>query len=87
MSLKIVEQLDLWKAPAKDHPELTLKMINFVNQHRDLHKMAESLRQQRNDLNHAGFTENAAQLERADRFGKQLKNLLTRAENILKNQH
>lgn len=87
MSLKIVEQLDLWKAPAKDHPELTLKMINFVNQHRDLHKMAESLRQQRNDLNHAGFTENAAQLERADRFGKELKNLLTRAENILKNQH
>ena len=83
LSLKIVNREECWKSPACDSPELTMKMIGFIQRHGDLYKTVESLRQLRNDINHAGFCDDYTPIEKADRFAKQLNRLIAQTQGSI----
>lgn len=80
----IRETPSLWHKPSKDNPELALKMVEFVLNHKDLDKTGSALQLLRNDLNHAGFGKDKKPLKQAGQFGKDLRKWLVKTEEVLK---
>ena len=80
----IVDTPSLWQEPSKAHPELALKMVKVIRGHKDLDKIGSALQPIRNDLNHAGFGKDKKPLKKADQFAKDLKRLLEKTKEALR---
>jgi hypothetical protein len=74
---------DKWGEDGKKDPALTRKIIDFILAHKGLSKAVERIRDRRNDLNHAGFSENGLRVERAARFSTDLHQTLIEVEAVL----
>jgi len=65
---------DGWKPVAKEHPDLTRRLLEFFQARPRLARIYADLTQFRNDLNHAGFIANPTD---ADRFSSKLEQLIS----------
>jgi CRISPR-associated Csx2 family protein len=80
----LIETPELWYKPSQENPDTALKIINFILNHKGLDKIGHELQPIRNDLNHAGFGKQKRPLNKADQFAKDLKRLLAKTEEMLK---
>jgi CRISPR-associated Csx2 family protein len=80
----LIETPALWHKPSKEHPDITLKITNFILEHTGMDKIGHELQPIRNDLNHAGFGNKKRTLQKADLFAKNLKKLLAETEKMVK---
>ncbi len=80
---KLIRKEDQWRAPAKDHRELTHRFIEIYEKRPELVKSADSLGQLRNDMNHAGFGPQAKKVKDADLFRKKLEEAIASMESYL----
>lgn len=79
LAKKIVDCPLQWHKPAADHREMTLRMITFIRRHEGLSTLMDRVKARRDDLNHAGFTDNALSVHRSGSFGTQLRELAQEA--------
>jgi len=70
-----------WKPPACKYPELVTKMVEEICKHSGIQATMDKLSAKRNDLNHAGTTEDAE--KSASQFGRELKALVDEVEKAL----
>lgn len=75
-----------WQEPSKGCPDLALNMVSFILAHKDLDKIGSALQPIRNDLNHAGFGKDKKPLKKADQFAKDLKRLLEKTKEALRDR-
>lgn len=73
-----------WHPPAGNDPTTTLKMIECVRRYPELPKFLDQTRTYRNDLNHAGFNQNALKVEDSERFARRLETILDGVEAVLR---
>ena len=78
-----VDEPRKWGEDGRKDLELTRKMIHFISAHKGLSKAVALIRERRNDLNHAGFSENSLKAERAGRFSSDLQKALSDVEAVL----
>jgi CRISPR-associated DxTHG motif protein len=74
----------LWHKPSKEYPDITMKFINFILEHKGMDKIGHDLQPIRNDLNHAAFGKKKRTLKKVDQFAKDLKRLLCETEEMVK---
>lgn len=82
-----LEQPD-WNNPARGNPEKTKAVLALLQSYPELAKVFETLRDYRNDLNHAAFVEKKKNKKKqapieAERFPAKLAELLTRVESVI----
>jgi CRISPR-associated Csx2 family protein len=80
----LTETPALWHKPSKEYPDITLKIIDFILEHKGMDKIGQELQPIRNDLNHAGFGRKKRTLKKADQFAKDLRRLLTQTDEMVK---
>jgi CRISPR-associated Csx2 family protein len=83
VSRKWVDDPCKWGDEGRKDPALTRKMIDCILAHGELHRTVERIRDRRNDLNHAGFTDNGLRVDRARRFSEDLQECLIGVETVL----
>lgn len=66
-----------WKEPAKSNIEITKKLIGFYKTNKELVEIYKNLSKDRNDLNHAGHTNNPMS---ADKFSSKLVDYIQETE-------
>lgn len=77
---KIVECPSAWHEPAAKYTESTRRMIAMILKHERLAPLMEKVKARRDDLNHAGFTDNALSVRRSESFGRELRELVIEAQ-------
>jgi CRISPR-associated Csx2 family protein len=72
--------LQKWREPASQYPDIAQTHFDLLKKQPELVKIFDKLRQNRNDLNHAGFLQNPRP---AKSFGPDLKDMIDRLEKVL----
>jgi len=70
-----------WKPPACDYPELVKEMVQEISKNSGIQAIMDKLSAKRNDLNHAGTTEDS--IRDASQFGRELRTLVGEVEKAL----
>lgn len=81
---KIAECPSAWHKPAATYADSTRQMIAVILKHEGLAPLMEKVKARRDDLNHAGFTENALSVKKSEAFGKELRELALEAQTHLR---
>lgn len=71
-----------WTKTAQENREAVEKMISIIRSKEGLDRACGKLRELRNDINHAGYNNNAKALKRAAQFARELEEAILQVERI-----